>query len=407
MSIKEADRLGVMRQIDKGKISLRKAAKELGLSLRHTIRIKKRYFEEGERGLISRHKGKVSPNRIPREVRDKVMSLIKRTYPDFGPTLAQEKLRERHEITVSAETLRNWMIEEGLWKAKKKKGKRVYQRRTRRSRFGEMIQGDGSHHDWFEGRGDKCCLILFVDDATSMITEGRFSPSETTEDYLVCLENHLKRYGRPVSLYVDKHSIFRVNREEIKKGTGITQFGRILKDFDIELICAHSPQAKGRVERKNGVLQDRLIKDMRLANICSIEEANAFLEEWIREHNQKFGKKAAREEGAHRSLRKQDNLRKAFSIRDRRKLSKDLTFQYQGVLYQLKTNTPNRLRHAYVNIFWRTGEAIEVEYNSKKLEYTMWSEKPYEQPKVLDSKELETMWKKQTTVKPSMKHPWR
>jgi hypothetical protein len=250
MSVKEADRLGIMRQIDKKTLTLKKASEELYLSLRQIKRIRKRYLELGESGLISLKRGKESNHKIPIEIRNKVIRLVKTKYVDFGPTLLSEKLDELEEEKISSETLRKWLIAEGLWKSKRKKESRVYQRRTRRSRFGELLQGDGSPHDWFEGRGGKCTLLQFVDDATGKTTTAQFSQAETTNDYLFLLEMHLKRYGRPLSLYVDKHSVFRVNREEIKKGVGITHFGRVVKDLEIELICAHSPQAKGRVERK-------------------------------------------------------------------------------------------------------------------------------------------------------------
>jgi hypothetical protein len=270
-----------------------------------------------------------------------------------------------------------------------------------------MLQGDGSHHDWFEGRGDKCCLILFVDDATSRITDAQFSPTETTEAYLASLEHHLKRYGKPHSIYVDKHSAFRVNREAAQKGTMITHIGRILKDLDVELICANSPQAKGRIERKNGVLQDRLVKEMRMAGIKNIDEGNAFLPQYIEMHNQKFGKEPACQEDAHRPLRTEDQLDRIFARHETRKLSKDLTFQYKTILYQLKTETPNRLRYANVDIFWTHGKPIAVEYKGVILEYTTWHDTVYEQPKVLDAKELEALWKPREIRKPAMNHPWR
>ena len=406
MGIKEAERLGVMREIDRKRITLKSASEELGISLRQTKRVRSRYLELGEKGVLSRHRGKESGNRIPEHIKDKAVALLINEYPDFGPTFAQEKLQKLHGLTVSNETVRKWMIEVELWTPKRGKERRIHPRRTRRSRFGELLQGDGSHHDWFEGRADKCCLALFVDDATSVITTGRFSPTETTQVYSECLKEHLNRYGRPLSMYVDKHATFRVNRKEIKTGTGITHFGRVLKSLDIELICAHSPQAKGRVERKNGVLQDRLVKDMRLANICSIEEANLFLKGWIEEHNKRFGKKAACIEDAHRHLRQQDKSDRLFARKDRRKLSKDLTFQHQGILYQVETNTPNRLRHAYVDVFWRTGHSVEVEYNSKPLKYSIWNEKVYEQPKVVDVKELGAMWTVRVSRPPTRRHPW-
>ena len=286
MSIKEANRLGVMQQIDKKNLSLRQASEELGLSIRHLKRLRKRYRHEGERGLISRRRGQASHNKIPDKVRSKVIEILKDPYwQDWGPTFAGEKLMLIHGIKISDETIRQWMIQEGLWKSRKKSERRVYQRRERRSRFGELLQGDGSHHDWFEGRGEKCCLLIFIDDATSRLTAGLFFPGKTTEGYLEILEQHLKRYGRPLGLYVDKHSIFRVNYKEVSKGEAETHFGRVLRELEIRLICANSPQAKGRVERANETLQDRLVKEMRLQGISDIEEANRFLPRFIEDYN--------------------------------------------------------------------------------------------------------------------------
>lgn len=368
MSIKEADRLGVMRQLDAKSISLRRASEILRVSLRQVKRIRKRYLLQGETGVVSKKRGRKSPNRTPEHLKERAFHLLKTHYADFGPTFAQEKLTELHGIILSRETIRKWLIEIGLRTFSKRKQKRTYQRRTRRSRFGEMLQGDGSPHDWFEGRGDKCSLLLFVDDATSRITAGKFFPTETTDGYLDCLKAHIFKHGKPLSIYVDKHSIFRVNREEIKRGTGITHFGKVMKELGIELICAHSPQAKGRVERKNGVLQDRLVKEMRIAGINNIEEANAFLPSYIEKHNEQFGKEPASAEDAHRPLQIKDNIDRIFAWHETRKLSKDLTFQHKGVLYQLKTQTPNRLRFANVDVFWRHGEPIQVEYGGNPLE---------------------------------------
>jgi len=213
-----------MKRIDKKDLTLRKASEELGISIKQLRRVRKRYLAEGEAGLISKKRGQVSGNKIQGEIRNKVIDLLREKYPDFGPTFASEKLLDQHQIQLSEETLRKWMIEEGLWVAKKKKDKRVHQRRLRRSQFGALLQGDGSHHRWFEGRGEKCCLIHFIDDATNEITSAKFSPAETTEAYLVCLKEHLERHGRPLGLYVDKHGTFKVNREELKKGVGITHF---------------------------------------------------------------------------------------------------------------------------------------------------------------------------------------
>lgn len=408
MSIEEAERLGVMKQIDKKILTVKKGGEELGISLRQMKRIRKRYLEEGEQGLVSLKRGVPSNRKIPEETRQKVLDLLKTVYFGFGPTLASETLALRDNLVFSAETLRYWMIEEGLWQPKRKKECKIYQRRARRSRFGELLQGDGSPHDWFEGRGEKCTLLQFVDDATSKTTVARFEPVETTEGYLKLLESHLQRYGRPLGFYVDKHSVFRVNREELKKGTGITHFGRVLKELDIELICAHSPQAKGRVERKNGLLQDRLVKAMRLEGISTIEEANAFLPGFVDELNERFGKLPASSEDAHRALRPQDDLERIYYRKEQRKLSKDLTFQYCGVLYFIETNSPNRLKHATVEVLSDGKNDIQVMYHGTQLQYMRWNKTVYEKPDILDCKEIAAnTWLTKKKPKPSRSHPWR
>lgn len=407
MSVKEAGRLGIMRQMDKKDLTPQRAAEELGLSLKQLRRVRKRYLAEGAVGLLSKKRGRVSSNRISEKIRDRAINLVRAKYIDFGPTLAREKLLERHKFRLSRETLRKWMVQEGVWVPRKKKEKRVYQRRPRRSQFGALLQGDGSHHDWLEGRGAKCCLIHFIDDATNEITSAKFSATETTEAYLVCLREHLGRHGRPLGFYVDKHGTFKVNREELKKGLGITHFGQVLKEMDIELICAHSPQAKGRIERSNGVLQDRLIKEMRLEKISTIEQANAFLPEFLEKHNRRFRKEPTNPENAHRAMRKKDDLERIFARKDKRKLSKDLTFQHHGILYLIQTNTPNRLRYASVDVLWTDNQPIKVECNGKQLKYKVFEERVYEQPPVLDSKQIGVAWASKKPRKPAKYHPWR
>jgi hypothetical protein len=249
--------------------------------------------------------------------------------------------------------------------------------------------------------------VIFVDDATSKLTAGKFVTAETTEAYQEILEDHLSRYGRPLALYVDKHSIFRVSRETSGAKEAETHFGRVLRDLDIELICAHSPQAKGRVERANGVLQDRLIKEMRLRGICTMEEANNFLPEFIEEYNRKFGKESRTAEDAHRPLRKEDDLERLFARRATRKLSKSLSFQYEGVCYQINPVSPNRLRASHVHIFQRPGKPILVESGGQEHPYTSWGELPSERPKILNSKELEAYWPTRAHKKPGKHHAWR
>ena len=405
MSVKEAERLGVMKQIDKKTLTVRKAGEELGVSLRQVKRIRKRYLEEGASGLVSKKRGKRSNRKIANETRENVMNLLKTKYTDFGPTLFGEKLIEREGFKVSTETLRTWMTQEGMWKAKKKKKWKIYQRRMRRSRFGELLQGDGSPEDWFEERGPRCTLLQFVDDATSKTTVARFEEAETTDGYLRLLNQHLQKYGRPLGLYVDKHSVFRVNRKELEESKGITRFGQVMKDLDIGLICAHSPQAKGRVERKNGVMQDRLIKELRLRGINTIEEANAFLPEFLEDLNRRFGKEAMNPEDAHRPVKNPDDLERIFWQKETRKLSKNLTFQHHGSLYLIHTKTPNRLRHALVDVQWREGRTIQVWHKGAQLKCEKWEDRPCEQTPVFTHKELEAHCLHRK--KPGKYHPWR
>ena len=406
MSIKEANRLSVMRQVDKKILSIRKASEEIGVSVRQAKRLRKKYLVEGEKGLISKHRGKVSPNRIEAKLREDVLKLLRREeYAGFGPTFAQEKLKERHGYHLSDETIRQWMLQAGLWEGKRRRERKIYQRRVRRSRFGDLLQGDGSRHAWFEGRGEECTIVIFIDDATSKITAGRFVPAETTDAYQQILEEHLSKHGRPLALYVDKHSIFRTTRRSEEGGE--THFGRVLRDLDIELICAHSPQAKGRVERANGTLQDRLIKEMRLEKISTIEEANQFLPKFLEKHNKKFGQEPRNLEDGHRPLREEDNLERIFARRAIRKLSKNLSFQYEGVFYQIHPEMPHRFRSTHVNILESSGKPILIESQGKEYRYSRFEETCTEKPKILDSKELEAHWPTFSKRRPNKHHPWK
>ncbi|STI46588.1 putative integrase/transposase [Escherichia coli] len=261
MSHKELHRLQIIQE---------QAAARIGISIRQVKRLVQRYRNEGPSGLVSHRRGKRPNNSFSTEFRATVISLLKGRYADFGPTFACEKLREIHGLSLSVETLRKWMIEEGLWRERRRKIARIYQRRMRRPSYGELIQIDGSPHDWFENRGPRCTLIVFIDDATSALMALRFVPAETTRAYMETLRGYLNDHGVPLALYSDRHSIFRVNNPE-REGE-LTQFTRAIKTLGIEPIHANSPQAKGRVERANQTLQDRLVKEMRLQNISDIEQ---------------------------------------------------------------------------------------------------------------------------------------
>jgi len=408
LTMKEAKRLSILEQLIKNQLTIGAAAKELNLSPRQIKRLKKRYHIEAEQAVFSKRKGRPNCRKIAKEIEERAIAALKAPlYEGFGPTFAMEQLALSHGIRVSAETVRKWMIAHGLWKPKSRKEKRIYQRRTRRSRFGELLQGDGSPHDWFEGRADKCSLLQFVDDATSTITAAKFFKTETTEGYLEVLEQQLKGHGKPQGLYVDKHSVFRVNREEVKSGTCETHFGKVVRELNIELIFANSPQAKGRVERANSTLQDRLVKEMRLRGISSIEEANAFLPEFIEDYNNRFGKTPQKPKDAHRPYQEQEIIEEIFARKAKRKLSKNLSFQYKGTLYQIETNAPNRIRKTHVDIIERRDQSIKVEIGGISYGYTKWEDIAYKRPKSLDAKELEARWSIPGHEKPQKHHPWR
>jgi len=415
MSKQEQDRSEVMRLYTEGYIKQKEAAKRMGLSTRQVRRIAKDYRQHGCHTLIHGNRGKVSNRKIRDEIRQSALQWVRKQYWDFGPTLAHEKLTEDHGFFLSVETLRQWMISDGLWHSKSKKHKHAHQMRERRPCFGEMIQIDGSPHDWFEGRTAKCTLIVFIDDATSRLLEMRFFPSETTEAYMSCLKCYLARFGRPVSFYSDKHSVFRINQEDAESGEQLTQFGRALKTLDIEAIHANTPQAKGRVERANQTLQDRLIKEMRLAGISSMEEGNAFLASYMEKHNHKFAVEPASDADAHRPvLHDQQELDLILSIHSKRKLSKNLTLQYNNILYQVKIKGIGyAMRGASVTVCEEFNGNITLLYKGKTLIYETWKrgETP---PAIKDSKEVnqavEQAIRQQTqrkTWKPAPDHPWR
>ena len=296
MSSKERVRLEVLSRVKRGELSVVAAAELMGLSLRQARRVWKRFGAAGDAGLVHGLRGRASNHRLGQATRDRVVKRHQERYADFGPTLACEKLAEEG-LCLSPNTLTALLKGRGLWERRRRRG-RHRKRRERRASFGSMVQMDGSHHDWFEGRGPKCVLMVMVDDATST-TFARFYPAETTEAAFDVFGRWVKRYGVPRSVYVDRHGIYRDEDHPEKP----TQFGRAMKELSVELIRAHSPQAKGRVERMNGTLQDRLVKEMRLRDIGSIAQANVLLESRsLEELNGRYAVKATREQDLHRPV---------------------------------------------------------------------------------------------------------
>jgi len=413
MSQQELDRATVIQQVVEKKILQKDAARQLDLSLRQIKRLVKRYRLEGIKGLISRHRGKSPNNLIPDDIRQNILTLVKTHYADFGPTLACEKLTQCHEYQLSVETLRQWMIADGLWKPKTRKQARIHQRRPRRPCRGELIQIDGSPHDWFEGRDAYCTLIVFIDDATSELMTLKFVPTETTQAYMETLDQYLQQHERPVALYSDKHSVFRVNHPDHEGD--ITQFTRALKTLDIAPIHANTPQAKGRVERANQTLQDRLVKEMRLQGISDIDSANDFLPRFIEDYNRRFAIAPQSSVDAHRPvLHSTEELALILSIHHTRKLSKNLTFQFKSREYQLQNlGKGYRLRGAQVTICEDFNDSVAVMYKGHLLDYRILAQGeplvPINDEKLVHStvEQAKLQQISNPKWKPPADHPWR
>lgn len=408
MSQKELNRLEVLTKVHERRLKIAQAAEILDLSTRQVKRLSKALKTQGPKGLVSKKVGALSNHQLPKELKLSVVKLIFEKYRDFGPTLAHQYLSEQHSLPLSISSVRNIMIENGVWEPKKMKRKRVFQLRQRRAREGELIQLDGSEHDWFEGRGPYCTLLVYIDDATSAIKHLMFATAETVLSYFEATKTYIEKHGRPLAFYPDKHTVFRVNREDGVKGNGMTQFGRAMEELDIKLICAHTPQAKGRVERRNRDLQDRLIKAMRLYNICSIEEANAFLPSFIEDFNKRFAKPPQDTSNAHRPLSANHDLERIFSLKQERYLSKNLTLQYKNVIYQIISDQESyALRKAKVVVLESKDGKISIEYRGKQLKAV-----PYHQmqhrTEVVSSKEINSIILEQKKLhRPSHMHPWK
>ncbi|KIP65249.1 transposase [Vibrio harveyi] len=390
MNDHELQRFSIIQDVLNNKLKRRDATSILGISYRHLSRILKAFKELGVESLAHGNRGKPSSNRISDDTKLHVLKLISEYYLDFGPTLVHEKLTEVHGFNISLETLRQWMISDALWVPHSKRKPRIYQPRYRRDCLGELIQIDGSHHDWFEGRADKCCLLVFIDDATGRLMNLRFSETESAFDYMLTTREYLNEHGKPVAFYSDKHSIFRVNQEK-QKQVGQTQYARALKELGIELICANSSQAKGRVERVNLTLQDRLVKEMRLQGINTIEEANAWLPYFIADFNRRFAKPAMYPKNMHRKVRETpQELDDIFSWQEIRKLSKSLTFQYDKVVYLIEPTEENtRLVHEHVKVLDYPNGDIAIVYGHRKLEFKIFDKLEHvQQTQIVDNKRL-------------------
>lgn len=399
LSMKEMDQLVIFDRLKKGEISQRGAATTLRCSVRWVRKKYKRYKQQGAEGLVHRSRGKPSHRLWDAEQKDKAMALFEGVFSGFGPTFAAQKLEAMYGIKINRETLRKNMIKHGHWLGRKRKIKHREQR-ERKSYFGEMVQLDGSPHDWFEGRGPRCTLINFIDDATSAIIVMMLIPSESTKGVMSAFRTYVEQYGRPLSLYIDFGSVFRVNTNN-PENDKITQFGRLCKELDVTMKFAHSPQAKGRVERSHGTQQDRLIKELRLANINTVDEANKFIREvYIPQHNQSFARPAAKEGNVHRPINGFD-LNTIFCLKETRILQNDFTLQYKKRIVQLNAHQQAVIRpKEIVTIHEHFDETIALFIRSIPLHFTELQTRPIKQ-------RPQPVIRNDFYIKPAANHPWR
>lgn len=411
MSKKELTRLEVVQRVTGRQMRVAEAARQLSLSERQMKRLVRAFREAGAAGLVSKRRGQPSNHRFDTAFKEQALDRLRSRYPDFGPTLAAEYLRG-DGFPLSRETLRQWMIDAGLWRVAKQRGK-PHPPRERRPRLGELVQIDGSPHDWFEGRGPRCTLIAFIDDATSRVMAACFTPAETSQAYLDGLRAYILAYGCPAALYSDRHGIFTKHNPEDAEPT---QYQRATASLGIATIQALTPQAKGRVERLFHTLQDRLVKAMRLAGVNDIDAANAFLQTYLPTHNEHFSVVPADGQDAHVACTLDEAaLTRVCAIHHRRKLSKDLVVSFNRQRYIVQTEGAPRyaLRGQAVTVIEYPGRRIELLHDGEILPFRVFDQaKPIitaVDDKTLNPRVEQVLEQRRQTPphKPPPDHPWR
>ena len=410
MTPKEAQRYDIIQELILKKVTVCEVAGRLSLSTRQVKRLKKQVQAMGIQGVVHRLRGKPSNHILDADVREQALTLLKTTYPDFGPTLATEKLEELHAITVHPTTVRTLMIEAGLWKPRHRKHNQQHREwRPRKELFGEMEQFDGSYHLWFEDRGEEHCLLASIDDATGTITRARFTANEGVQSVFTFWMEYLEQHGKPGSIYLDKYSTYKVNHKNAVDNAELkTQFERACAELDIRLITAHSPQAKGRVERLFQTLQDRLVKELRLRNISDPEAANRFLEEeFLDSFNRKFGVQAKQEGDAHRALMETEktSMTSIFSVRSKRRVNNDFTVRFKNNWYQLAAIQPTTvLRHDEIVIEEWLDDTIHLKLRGHELSTRVLPERP---ERVKKAPRVTALTRAPIHRKPAKDHPWK
>lgn len=411
MTKKESQRYDIIRNLINKKINGTQASKQLRLSIRQTKRLKAEVKKKGINGVIHKLRGKEGNNKIDENLKKEIKEYIRDNYSDFTPALAQEKLEEIHKIKISYSLTRCIMIEEGLHKPRKRKTNNNYHaKRERKEYYGEMQQFDGSYHNWLEGRGgiDDLCLLASIDDATGKITHAKFDKNESTRSVFEFWKEYIEKNNKPMAIYLDKYSTYKVNHKNaVDNHDLITQFERAMNELDTNPITAHSPQAKGRVERLFKTLQDRLIKEMRLKNISTIEDANKFLqEEFIPSFNKRFSVKPKKKGDLHRKMKKEEKKRidNIFSIKNQRIVRNDFVVQYQNRYFQLDQIQPTTVyKKDKVIIEEHLDNSIHISKKEKYLNFTELKERPEKEISI----KLPAITLTKTQYIPPSNHPWR
>lgn len=408
MSTKELSRYEIITKLIQKHINGTEAAKQLALSVRHIRRLKVKVKNYGAQGIIHGNRGKSSNHSMPEGKIKEIKSIVSQHYPDFGPSFAAEKLEEDHQIRVSNEKLRGLMTEWGLWKPRSRKENKEYRAwRPRKEYYGEMEQFDGSYHRWFEDRAPECCLLASMDDAAGKITGLRFVHDEGTIPVFIFWKKYVEERGKPLSIYLDRYSTYKKNHKSVFDDPEcLTQFERAMQDLDIRVIHAHSPQAKGRCEKLFGTLQDRLVKELRLQDISTAEEANRFVDKvFISAFNQKFSVLSHKKRDLHRALIRKERgcLDTIFAVQNTRRVNNDFTVRFKGAWFQLAETQPTLvLRKDKIEIEERIDGSLHVSLKGTYLNYSRLPERP--KPVRVP---LPALTRTKTSWKPPANHPWR
>jgi transposase len=401
MSRREAKRLHVIHQALDEQITQAEAARLIDISDRQIRRMIRRIREEGDEGICHRSRGKASNHRIPKKVKERALKLFREEYHDFNLAHATEKFFEVHGIAINDETLRLWLNEAAI-PYKKRKVRKHRQRRERKAHFGELVQIDGSHHDWFEGRGPVCVFMGYIDDATNTV-HGRFYDYEGTMPAMDSMKRYIKRYGIPKSVYLDKHTTYKswaepTIEEQLNDQKPMSHFEKSLATLAIEAIHANSPQAKGRVERLFKTLQDRLVREMRLLGIKSVEEANAFLTDYLPKYNRRFKKPAASKSDLHQPALHSRELDRILCIKEERTVKNDFTIAHNSMLYQIEQAT----RAKKVTVEERLDGSLHISYKGQDLRYREITKQP-----AGDAEVSPLLLRERKPWTPSVDHPWK